>query len=98
LTTIAVWVELGEDTYAICGCSIDDPEPDVEEPAGYIKAELIQAVYIWQPLGGDATKCHLQQVTLVDPKGAVPAMIVNSFLANRAKIFTGFREMCHNEA
>jgi hypothetical protein len=57
---MAVWLDLGENTYAICGTSIEDPIPNIPAPEGYVKASLEIAVYIWEPLGDDIHKTHLQ--------------------------------------
>ena len=78
----------GDDSFSQVGCSIDTGRPVKE---GYTRGELVLDLLMCEPVAGDATRTHVQYVSLVDPKGSVPSMIVNQVLKNRTAFFEKFR-------
>jgi hypothetical protein len=85
-----IYLELGNDTYAMIGTSIDDPE--FPAPEGKVQAQLHMGLNLFEPVAGDVNRTHLQSLTLLDPKGSIPALIVNGILGNRAKLYTALKE------
>jgi hypothetical protein len=85
LLVSAVYLDLGNSTYAIVGVSIDDP--DYPCPEGKVRGELRMGLNLFEPAAGDTNRTHMQSLTLLDPKGSIPAMIVNGILGNRAKLY-----------
>lgn len=92
LQTCGVFLDLGNDTYSQVGVSVDQSWMGVQVPEGCVAGKLTMAVYIYEPLAGDATKTHFNSVTLIDPQGDVPSLIVNSILGNRTTMFEKIKE------
>ena len=72
----------------------DSPVPVAE---GIVRGEIKMSVYLFEPVAGDASRTHHQSVILVDPKGNIPASIVNSSLSNRAIFYEKLRVKIHEE-
>ena len=87
LTTCGVFLDLGNDTYVQVGTSVDQTWFGVETPEGCVHGHLTMAVYVWEPIAGDASKTHFNSCTLINPKGDIPAMVANAILGNRTTMF-----------
>ena len=62
-----------------------------------VRGVIKLGVYLFEPVAGDATRTHHQSVLLIDPKGNIPASIVNSALSNRAVFYEKLRDKIHEE-
>jgi hypothetical protein len=85
----ACFLDLGNDTIAVVGNSLEDPAFPC--PEGKVRGEIKLAITLYEPAAGDATRTHIQVINLLDPKGSIPAMIVNSVLGNRAKFYAALK-------
>lgn len=74
LSYLLCMLQLDEATFAMVGTSVDAGIPVKE---GAVRGELITALHLFGPVSGDATKTHYQVVMLFDPKGQLPAALVN---------------------
>ena len=70
---------------------------DVPLGEGHVRADLKIGLYLFEPVAGDATRTHHQSVILIDPKGNIPAYIVNATLANRSVFYEKLRDKIHEE-
>ena len=52
---------------------------------------------MFEPIAGNDERTHYQTVMLIDPKGEVPADVVNAILGNRASFYKLLRERIHAE-
>jgi hypothetical protein len=89
LDTCGVFLELGDESYCEVGVSIEtrrEPRPN------YVRAELVLGVSLYEPVADDPTRTHCTLVILVDPKGSIPAMIVNALMGNRTKFYEQIRD------
>ena len=86
LTTVAVYLELGDGKYGMAATSID-AEHLAPMPEGCVQGKLHLAVDIFEPVGDDTSRTHYCGVDLINPMGSVPAMLVNSFLAERTTMW-----------
>ena len=90
-----VFLPLTDDTFAIVATSVDDTSVPVAESV--VRGEIKIGVYLYEPVAGDATRTHHQSVVLIDPKGNIPASIVNAALSNRAIFYEKLRDRIHEE-
>jgi hypothetical protein len=91
-----IFLDLGNDTFAIVGTSVEDPA--FPNPEGKVRGEVRLSVTLYEPAAGDANRAHVQAVSIIDPKGSVPAAIVNSVLGNRAKFYAGLKDRINSNA
>ena len=82
-------LELGGDTFALVATSI--PDTGLRD-ASCIKGELVLDVMLIEPVAEDATRSHVVDIILFDPKGHVPAVLVNSILSNFALFYEKTRD------
>lgn len=90
-----VFLPLADDTFAMVANSVEDSSVPVAESV--VRGEIKIGVYLFEPVAGDATRTHHQSVVLVDPKGNIPAAIVNAALSNRAIFYEKLRDRIHEE-
>jgi hypothetical protein len=90
-----VFLELGPATFAITTTSIDvaeiPPFPDT------VRGDVKMTIHLFEPIAGNEGRTHYQSVMLVDPKGQVPAGLVNSVLGNRASFFSQLRQRIESD-
>jgi hypothetical protein len=55
ISYLLVKLPLGDSTFAMVGTSVEAGIPPRENT---VRAELITALHLFEPIGGDATKCH----------------------------------------
>lgn len=91
LTTVAVYLDLGDGKFAIAATSVDAAEL-APMPEDCVEGKLRLAVDIYEPVGDDTSRTHFCGVDLIDPQGSVPAMLVNSFLAERTTMWEKIKE------
>jgi hypothetical protein len=89
MDTFGVFIDLGNDTYAQVGVTCDTGRP---VRPGYVRADLMGALNLYEPVAGDATRTHCTYIMNLDPKGSVPSAIVNSILGRRTEIWELFKE------
>jgi hypothetical protein len=83
------YLDLGDNVYAIVSTSVDSDRP---VPADTVRAEMKIALHLFEPVAGNAERTHHQNVTLVEPKGLIPAAVINGFFGKRATFFDKLRE------
>jgi hypothetical protein len=93
LETCGVYLELGDEIYCEVGVSVDTGRPP---RPNCVKAELILGVSHYEPVCNDPNRTHCELVILVDPKGSVPAMIVNGLMGSRTKFYEQIRDKINN--
>ena len=54
---------------------------------GFVQADIKFYLYLFEPLHDDATKTKLTTTSLIDPRGSIPSVVVNSVAEKRAIYF-----------
>jgi hypothetical protein len=90
LIVSSIFLDLGNNTFAVVGSSVEDES--IALPGGKVRGEVILGVALYEPVAGDATRTHVQTITHVDPKGSIPATVVNSLLGNRAVFYAKLKD------
>ena len=85
-----VFLPLGEGTFAIAGSSVPT---GLEPSADHVLADARVLVVTFEPAAGDANRTHFTSIAHIDPKGSVPAMVVNAIMDRRAAFYVKLREM-----
>jgi hypothetical protein len=81
--------QTGDNDYAIVVTSIDH---GIELKEGVIRAEIITELTICEPVADDATRTHLQTISLVDLKGSIPSVLVNNMMKRRAAYYNKLKD------
>ena len=84
-----VFLPLSEGTFAIAGCSVDT---GVAPAADHVLADARVLVVTFEPAAGDANRTHFTSIAHIDPKGSVPALVVNAIMDRRAAFYVKLRE------
>ena len=70
-------------TVLIAGCSVENEKTPEEK--GRIRAHCEIMGYVLEPILGEDNKCKFSYMEKIDPKGSVPAMIVNKMVKKRGE-------------
>jgi hypothetical protein len=92
-TGVTVFLDLGNDTFAFVSTGVECGIPPQQ---GYVRADMKVGFHLFEPVAGDASRTHIVAITLLDPKGSVPAMIVNAILLRRGKTYELLQEQINN--
>ena len=85
----SVYLNLGNDTFAIVQNSVDS---DIPVPEGTTRADCKIFVHLLEPASGDSARTHYSGVFLVDPKGSVPSFVANGVMGRRAAFYEKLQE------
>lgn len=67
----------------------DDDDPRIPIATnGYVRAKIISAGFILEPINNGNKKCRISTYGMVDPNGSIPTSIVNTIAPQRAFIVT----------
>ena len=80
-----VLLEMEEQTYALIETSVNAPEVPLKE--NYVRSEIRYALHSFERMDDDPSKTHLLMLALIDPKGSLPASLVNLTLGRRADFY-----------
>jgi hypothetical protein len=83
-TAVNCFLDLGDNTYAFTGHTVDLGHA---KPEGYVAAEMKVGFHLFEPAAGDPNRTHIVAINHIDPKGSVPAMIINAVLKRRGKLY-----------
>jgi hypothetical protein len=92
---ISVFLELGPSTFAITTTSID--VDSIEAYPDTVRGEVKMTVHLFEPIAGNEERTHYQSTMLIDPKGQLPATLVNSVLGNRAHFYSNLKQKINTE-
>lgn len=81
----ALLLELEDQTFALIETSVSAPEAPVAEP--YVRSEIRYALHSFEKMEDEPNKTHLLMIALIDPKGSLPAGLVNMTLGRRAEFY-----------
>jgi len=70
-------------TVLIAGCSVENQK--IPEEKGRIRAHCEIMGYLLEPILGEENRCKFSYVEKIDPKGSVPAMIVNKMITKKGE-------------
>ena len=84
-----IWLPLGNGTFAIAAYSCDT---GVAPDADHVLGDANYIVMLFEPAAGDVNRTHFTSISHIDPKGSVPAVIVNAILDRRAAFYVSLRE------
>ena len=85
-----IFLPLSEGNFAIAGCSVDTGIPPA---ADHVLADARVILMTFEPAAGDANRTHYTAVAHIDPKGSVPALVVNGIMDRRVGFYVKLREM-----
>eukprot|EP01100_Stratorugosa_tubuloviscum_P006167 TRINITY_DN2673_c0_g1_i1.p1 TRINITY_DN2673_c0_g1~~TRINITY_DN2673_c0_g1_i1.p1 ORF type:complete len:155 (-),score=67.47 TRINITY_DN2673_c0_g1_i1:139-603(-) len=71
------------------GCSINGKK--YPEPTEYVRSVLSVSGWILKAIPGEPNKCECTRVARIDPKGYVPAFVVNMFKTKLGSTFVAIR-------
>ena len=86
-----VYLSLGEGTFAIAGRSVDT---GIAPAADHVLGEFKTYLMTFEPVAGNSNRCHYTMVGHVDPKGNIPAVIINKIIGKRAAFYEGLKARC----
>ncbi|CAG9327413.1 unnamed protein product [Blepharisma stoltei] len=81
-------LQFDENTFGFVDTSIDYEEVKADE--GSIRVDLKYGLHLFEPLAGNPAKTHLSSVSLADPKGSIPASVINLGLGKRSDFYRTF--------